>query len=69
VSNCQYPQIKQIVTFEFMDSQTKANKSTAMSGVNMIDAIHTEITKEYIKSTVEIVSQGMNGTVTTQEVY
>ena len=59
----------QIVTFEFMDSQTKANKSTAMSGVNMIDAIHTEITKEYIKSTVEIVSQGMNGTVTTQEVY
>ena len=59
----------QIVTFEFMDSQTKANKSKAMSGVNMIDAIHTEITKEYIKSTVEIVSQGMNGTVTTQEVY
>jgi len=59
----------QIVTFEFMDSQTKANKSKAMSGVNMIDAIHTEITKEYIRSTVEIVSQGMNGTVTTQEVY
>ena len=40
-----------------------------MSGVNMIDAIHTIITKEYIKSNVEIVSQGMNGSVTTREVY
>lgn len=59
----------QIVTFEFMDSQTRINKSKAMSGVCMIDAIHTEITKEYIKSTVEIVSQGMNGLVTTREVY
>jgi hypothetical protein len=59
----------QIVTFEFMDSQTRTNKSKAMSGVCMIDAIHTEITKEYIKSTVEIVSQGMNGLVTTREVY
>lgn len=59
----------QIVTFEFMDSQTRKNESKAMSGVNMIDAIHTIITKEYIKSTVEIVSQGMNGIVTTREVY
>lgn len=59
----------QIVTFEFMDSQTRKNESKAMSGVNMIDAIHIIITKEYIKSTVEIVSQGMNGIVTTREVY
>lgn len=59
----------QIVTFEFMDSQTRRNESKAMSGVNMIDAIHTIITKEYIKANVEIVSQGMNGIVTTQEVY
>jgi len=59
----------QIVQVEFSDSQTKANKSTALSGVGMIDAIHTTLSKEAMLCTLEVTSQGMNGIVTTREVY
>lgn len=61
--------IGQIIAIEFSDSQNKNNKIEALSGVGMIDAIHTTFTKESILCTIETVSQGMNGIVTTREVY
>lgn len=61
--------IGQVATIEFSDSQNKNNKIEALSGVGMIDAIHTTFTKESILCTIEMVSQGMNGIVTTREVY
>ena len=45
------------------------NKIDALSGIGMIDAIHTTFNKESILCTVEMVSQGMNGIVSTREVY
>ena len=59
----------QIVNFEYLDAQNPDNKIGCLSGIYMIDAIRTTITTSNITSTVELVMQGMNGNVLTEEVY
>lgn len=69
---CQHLQnfrLGQIVNYQFLDSQSLKDSSVALSGTGIIDAIRTKISKEYITANVEIVSQGMNGSVITREVY
>ena len=69
---CQHLQnfrLGQIVNVEFLDSQTRDNKANAMTNVGIIDAIHTKMSREYITANVEVAMQGLNGQVTTREVY
>lgn len=72
ILDCQYLQnyrLGQIVSLDYMDSQTPKNQTKAMSGIYMIDAIHCRLSKESLIGTVEVVAQGMNGIASTQEVY
>lgn len=69
---CQHLQnfrLGQIVNVEFLDSQTRDNKTMAMTNVGIIDAIHVKLSKQYITANVEVAMQGLNGKVTTREVY
>lgn len=72
ILDCQYLQnyrLGQIVSLDYMDSQTSKNQAKSMSGIYMIDAIHCIISKESLTGTAELVAQGMNGIASTQEVY
>ena len=59
----------EIVNFDYIDSKDQSNKLTALSGVYMIDAIHTKISLSKINSSLELVMQGLNGKAITQETY
>lgn len=67
--NLQSFRLAQICNIEFMDSQTRDNKSTTVSNVCMIDAIHTTITTSNITAVLEVTMQGLNNPSKTQETY
>lgn len=61
--------LAQIVNFEYLDAQNPDNKIKSMSGIYIIDAIHITVSTENITAALELVMQGLNGKVQTEEVY
>lgn len=61
--------LAQIVNFEYLDAQDLTNKIKALSGIYIIDAIHTTISNDNITAALELVMQGLNSRAITEEVY
>lgn len=61
--------LAQIVNFEYLDAQDPNNKVKSMSGIYIIDAIHVTFSTANVTAALELVMQGLNGKVITEEVY
>lgn len=59
----------QIVNLEYTDVRNPQYKIDCLSGIRIIDAIRIDITMAYIRSSVELAMQGLNGRSLVQEVY